>query len=329
MTEKGYRVAEGIATPTRPQRSLYIDLIGERAEVTDRLAALGEQVRHAQANPSTVSSAPAPLPFQLSASGTQQDRVAELGGAQVPYPMSQLAPSISPEEQIGIAQGISRYFSEINVSAGHVDITGRTRLVFGADANVTDCKYPELVGRGILPGLACFIDQDFGIVVRRGESLFYVYESSEFEKTPKLVDGGANGFLGHDFLEWHRRIPHYGAPLVSIFEGVDALFAQDRLDMLVVDLRGRHLYTDAEIVVRRHERDYVVPLRDSEGKYVGMAVFADLFLQDINMLRNPFAGGKHLVIESPITFNSRFKVIKHAGFREHPSGVRAADGTPA
>jgi hypothetical protein len=331
MNDKGYRVTESAPATVKQQRSLYIDLIGDRSEVTDRLGALGEQVSHVRANPRTVVAAPAPYPFRLSENQTLLDRVAELAGASVPYAMSQLAPGVTPGEQIDIVDGVCRYFAQITADtrAGCIDIAGRTRVVFDGEAKVSDSGYSGLAGRDLLPACACFIDQDFGIVLRRPSGLFYVYESSEFEKTPKRVEGGENNFLGNDFLEWHRRIPHYGLPLASIFERVDALFADELLDMLVVDLRGRHLYGDGEILVRRYERDYVVPLHNRDGQYVGMAVFADLFIQDINTLRNPLSGGKYLVVESPLLFNQRFQVVKHAGFREHPSGVRSADGTPA
>lgn len=325
-----YEIRPRFSTPSVDRRSLFIDLVGGRADVLDRLAALDQQLLRATANPRVVTKTATPRPFRLADPRTMQDRITELAGGEVPYQMAQLEPNWVASETISAAEGVAAYYpDEMELSAGAITVRGVATLRWDATGNVTECtEFPQLVGRNVLLALACFIEQDFGTVVMRGDRLFYVCECSEFEKTPKQVDGGGNGFLGADFLEWHVRIPHYGALLASIFRRTHELFSKDALDMLVVDLRGRHLYTDGRRIIRRYERDYVVPLRDASGAYVGLNVFADLLIGDIDELRHPLVGGPYLQIVSPIEFHRTFKAIKHAGFTEHPIGMREADGSP-
>jgi hypothetical protein len=328
MAETMYETRTRFTTRTTPQRSLFIDLIGPRSEVLERLTALNDQLERAVAHPRVLVPVATPVPFRLADERTVADRVAELSGAPVPYAMAQLEPGFVAAETIRAAQGIARFYEEIELGPSRAKIGARASLSWDAAGRISECvEYPTLVGCNVLLALACFLEQDFGTVVRRAQSLVYICECSEFEKTPKQVDSGANGFLGTDFLEWHRRIPGYGLLLASIFARADELFSKDQLDMLVVDLRGRHLYTDGKLIVRRYERDYAVPLRDASGAYVGLNVFADVLVGDINELRHPLAGGPHLHIVSPITFNRSFGVIRHAAFAEHPIGMRNPDGT--
>ena len=324
-----YEIGTQFTTPSVERRSVFVDLIGSRSEVLSRLTALEQQLTRALANPKVLVRCPTPQPFRLADARTTADRVAELAGVAVPYEMAQLEPGYRGAETVRIALGIASYYAEkMAVSPGAITVHGVATLRFDPDGKVTDCaEVPSLRGSNVLLALAAFIEQDFGTVVLRGERLFYVCECSEFEKTPKQVAGGHNGFLGEDFIDWHVRIPHYGPVLASIFAQVSTLFARNSLDMFVVDLRGRHLYSDGARLLRRYERDYAVPLRDAAGEYLGMNVFADVLLGDVDDERHPLAGGPFRKILSPIEFHRTASVVKHPGFTEHPAGKREADGS--
>ena len=181
---------------------------------------------------------------------------------------------------------------------------------------------PNLRGMHVLSVLAAFVNQDFGVVLHVCDKLRYAFDCSAFEKTPKDVESGHNHFVGLDFLEWHRRIPRLGKPLAELFGDMDKAFAADTLDLFTIDLRGRNLYTDGNIVVHRYERDYVVPLRLPDGKYLGFVNFADVFMKDIGEETRPQLGGAYFDVGCPKQFHHEFAVIKHAAYRDHPTGIR-------
>lgn len=323
-----YESGTQFTTPHVERRSVFVDLIGTRVEVLERLAALDEQLERALVNPKILARRATPHPYKLADARTRADRIAELAGTPVPYEMAQLERNPRAAETIRVAEAIAKHYSDfMAVESGRISIRSVAELTFDETSNVVSCpEFPELVGRNILLAVASFIEQDFGTVVQRGERLFYICECSEFEKTPKQVGNGHNGFLGEDFIDWHVRIPHYGQTLASIFQRVHTLFTKGALDMFVVDLRGRQLYSDGKRLLRRYERDYVVPLHDAAGAYVGLNVFADVLLGDIDSERHPLAGGPYLQVVAPIAFHRSISVVKHPGYADHPLGVRDPQG---
>ncbi|MBP0607667.1 MULTISPECIES: hypothetical protein [Burkholderia] len=188
------------------------------------------------------------------------------------YRISQFEVNKRGEESAQAARGIALTLAHADValtSANEIGIPDFGTFEFTDAGLVSSCdQFPEAVGHDALHFVGCFIEQDFGVLTRRNDDLYYTYICTNYEKTPKNVDTGVDGFVGENFLEWHRRIFN-AEPLHDFLSAVHRASGKNLLDMLMIDLRRRHLYTDGKSVVQRYERDFVMPLKELNGNYVG------------------------------------------------------------
>ncbi len=167
--------------------------------------------------------------------------------------------------------------------------------------------YKPIYGLSQCMFMSCNVEQDFAFCAFRGDKLMYVFESSIYEKTPKDALTGENIFLGQDLIEFHTKNKNFGPLFPEIFGNLLQNFRENKLDELVIDLRGSKVYTDGTQFVKRFERDYATPvLRDGELK--GMLVSADVFFQDVNEKGHPFQGAP--VINHDYNFHKIFQEVK-------------------
>lgn len=316
-------------TISKDQRSLYIDIIGDWSSVSERFDTVKARMRKAISGEERLLPSRTNVPIARSTPGAYKAKLRELLGEALPLRLAQFEEKKLGRDSYITAINIARFLDGQGVHLENpylIVIDSRICVEFDKNGTIARCEQiPQLAGKDVAHFMGCHVDQDFGITIRRGNTLVYSFDCGRFEKTPKDVDSRENYFLGLDFFEWHRRIPVAGSTLSSFFRETDAAFESDAFDVLLVDLRGRHLYTDGNVVVQRVERDYVLPLRDEAGAYCGMVHFADSFFRDIRDERRPFEGGKFLEIDCPIEFHETFKPIKHAAYRDHPRGMRQGD----
>lgn len=155
--------------------------------------------------------------------------------------------------------------------------------------------------------MSCNVEQDFAFCAFRGDKLMYLFESSIYEKTPKNALTGENPFLGQDLIEFHTKNKNFGPLFPEIFGNLLQNFRENKLDELVIDLRGSKIYTDGTQHVRRFERDYATAIR-RDGELKGMLVSADVFFQDVNETGNPYQGAP--VINHDYNFHRDFVEVK-------------------
>lgn len=306
-------------------KSVYLDLICSWEAIPPRLDQAFSDI--ASAVPMRRPAASKTLRLTRAPNAMTLAKLAELkSGAAEHFKMYGLDPNVPTAQLLAAAQALAPYL----VGAG-LRMTEDRRLTvegFGyieADEKglVRECpESPILIGRCLLAVMAAFVAQDFGVVLRQSSGLRYAFDCSAFEKTPKDVDNGHNHYIGLDFLEWHRRIPKMGVQLATLFEQLDRQFEMGAIDLFTIDLRGRNLYTNGTLVLHRYERDYVVPLRHSDGRYLGFVNFADVFMKEVGEERRPQQGGLYFDVGCPREFHRQFQVIKHAAFRPHPTGLR-------
>jgi hypothetical protein len=321
-----YRMTSYQGCAVAPRRSLHIDIIGSPSDVQGRFGVLREQLQSALSRDAAVPLvAETPWPFRRSSPRSIADKLAEMQGRPGRFRYAQLDSDARGIETVAALEGILPYCGAAGlqrIGVGTLRIEGLGDVSFDAEGRILEAPEASLRGGNVLQLAAAFIDQDFGVVVERGQSMVYLFDCSRFEKTPKHVDTGENKFLGQDFFEWHQRIPGFGPFLATTFRELDQALRRRLVDILTVELRGRNLYTDGQHVVQRYERDHVVPLWAADGRYVGLTVFADVFFKSFSEERRPWNGGQYLEIDSPAEFHQRFEVIKHAAFKPHPEGIR-------
>ena len=175
------------------------------------------------------------------------------------------------------------------------------KLIFGRQ------PYNPIYGLSQNMFMSCNVEQDFAFCVFRGDKLIYTFESSIYEKTPKNALTGENSFLGQDLIEFHKRNKNFGPLFPEIFGNLLHNFRQNKLDELIIDLRGSKVYTDGIQLVRRFERDYATAVRRN-GELKGMLVSADVFFQDVNEKGNPYKGAP--IIKHDYNFHRDFQDVK-------------------
>lgn len=313
-----------------PARALYLDLIGDKEQVMMDIQHLSEQLLKLQSGASVIQASKKPIPISRANDQAINERINELKGHPVRFKTTQIATHTTSEEIVRSIEALAIQLENAGVhylQHGLIEINDLCTLYYDDHGYVIK-TLPDLGlnGCNALEVIAGVCAQDFGLVIDRDGVLIYLYGSARYEKTPKHVENGYDYFVGENFLEWHRRIPVWGPSLARLFERMYSAFKQNHFDLLLVDLKGRHLYTDGNLVVRRYERDYALPLLTQDGETVGMTVFADSFFKNINDELRPFFGGKHLVITSPREFYDHFHAITHNAFRHHPFGMRDENG---
>jgi hypothetical protein len=316
--------------PLQVMRSLYVNLINAKDIVMSDMIKLSTQLQNRIDGKENIMQTKQPLCISRATDQAIAERIQELKGEKVPFQTTQLAHDKRGIEVRQALEGLALQLKNAGVnliSPCYIDIRDFCTLHYDEDGIIktTSCQ-PDLIGLNALEVVAGIAAQDFGLVIERENKLIYFYGSARYEKTPKHVETGYDYFLGEDFLEWHRRIPVWGETLAELFKRLYLAFQNDRVDSLVIDLKGRHHYTDGLLTVQRYERDYALPLKTIEGKLNGMIVFADSLFKNINDELSPFFGGKHLLITSPRAFHEAFHIIKHDTFYHHPAGIRNSKG---
>lgn len=313
-----------------PTRSLYVDLMRDKDVIIEDINLLIKKLQMMIANDHVIRPTKKPIPVSRASDKAIQERIDELKRYPVKFQTTQLAISYSETEIIQSIEGLAIRLENAGVhliQPGVIVINDLCKLEYDQNGCITRSN-PDigLCGINALELIAGVCAQDFGLVIERNTKLIYLYGSARYEKTPKHVESGFDYFVGEDFLEWHRRIPHWGATLAIFFELMYLAFKQNKLDSLIVDLKGRNLYTDGKIVVRRYERDYALTLPTMEGDTIGIIVFADSLFKNNNDEIHPFFGGKHVEIKSPREFSNNFHLVTHAAFQHHPFGIRDESG---
>lgn len=316
---------------SRPVRALYLDLIGDKQKIIADINQLSTQLQKVLTGDNVIHHAKKPIPISRATDDAIYERIEELKGHSVKFQTTQLAEYHTGNEVLLSLEGLAIQLENAGVhliKRGLITIKDLCTVHYDKNGLIHKTE-PDLGLAGInaLEVIAGICAQDFGLIIERDGILVYLYGSARYEKTPKHVESGFDYFLGEEFLEWHRRIPVWGSTLATLFERMYLAFKQDELDLLIVDLKGRNLYTDGKLLVRRYERDYAVPLPTLSGDTIGMIVFADSLFKNINDEGRPFFGGKHLYIKSPREFNNNFHIIMHAAFQHHPFGMRDENGT--
>lgn len=315
-----------------PYRSLYLDLIGDKEKVINDIKNLLASLINVNARQKTIAFDKKSQPISRASDKTIYERITELRAQKLSYRTSQLAANYSSDDLMKATEGLAIQLQNAGVNflqKGVINIENFATIFYDNEGCITRSEPEQSInGLKALELIAGFCAQDFGLIIDTRAELIYLYGSARFEKTPKHIDHGYDYFVGENFLEWHRRIPTWGHDLASLFEQLYFAFQAHLLDLLIVDLKGRNLYTNGELIVRRYERDYALPLCTNDGNIIGLTVFADSFFKNINDELRPFFGGKILAIESAMEFNDHFKVIKHAAFKHHPFGMRQQDGSP-
>lgn len=313
-----------------PARSLYLNLISDKKLIMDDIHSLSQVLQMVLTGDHFIEYTKKPIPVSRATDQAIYERIEELKGYSVPFQTTQLAKYYSPDEMIQAVEGLALQLKNAGVhliKRGLIIIKNICTLRYNNNGCISKSE-PDLgiVGINVLELIAGICAQDFGLVMERHGVLIYFYSSARYEKTPKHVENGFDYFVGEPFIEWHRRIPTWGPVLAALFEDMYMALKQKSLDSFIVDLKGRHQYTNGELILKRYERDYVLPLPTLEGQIIGMIVFADSLFMNINDKLNPLASGKYLHIESPREFHQHFRVIIDAGFRHHPFGIRDKHG---
>lgn len=317
---------------SRPVRGLYLDLMADKEIVMKDIDQLSTQLQGVLVEKNAIHFTKMPLPVSRATDEAIQERIDELKCHPVKFQTTQLDKNHTGHEIVRSVEGLAILLENAGVQLvkrGLIIIKDLCSMHYDENGRITKTE-PDigLVNSNALEVVAGICAQDLGLIIERDGVLVYLYGSSRYEKTPKHVETGYDYFIGEDFLEWHRRIPVWGQNLATLFERMYLAFKSDKFDSLVVDLKGRNLYTDGNLVVRRYERDYALPLPTLEGDTTGMIVFADSLFKNINDEVHPFFGGKHLNIKSPREFSDNFHIITHAAFQHHPLGIRDKNGRP-
>lgn len=315
---------------TEPGRSLYIDIIGARAEVEQRFGVLHDRLAQVIAAQEPVPLTPTPWPFRLAPPGVIRDKLDELRGKPLRFAVAQFDAEHRGEESVDLLEGMARIYDRAGLrltARGMLEIASYGTVLYGPGGLVTAAPDADVVGKNVLQLAAAFVEQDFALVLDRNGTMVYAFDCCMLEKTPKHVETGRNHFMGLDFYEWHERIPGWGHFLAGTFRKLDRAMRDRLIEMLYVDLRGRHRYSDGQVTVQRFERDYVLPLWNLDRRYVGFAVIADNYMMQPEEKLRPFEGGPFLRFDSQSAFHEAFRVI--APFQHHPHGMRTPDGREA
>lgn len=317
--------------PFQPQpmtlsRSLYLNLINEKDFVLNDIRELHQQFGAVLNGKETIPFSQQPKPISRATNQAIQERFAEIKGQTVSFKTTQLAKDYTDNEIVLALEGLAQQIESAGVKfikPGLIVIDAICTLHYDSQGQIISTE-PDLGLNGYhaLEMIAGICAQDFGLVIERNNALIYLYGSARYEKTPKNIHNGFDHFLGEDFLEWHRRILGVGPILANLFHSMYQLFKKNQFDQLIVDLTGRNLYTNGQYIIKRYERDYVLPLLTANGKVAGMTVFADSLFKDINDKVCPLFDGKFLQISSPLQFHDCFTIMTSENFQPHPIGMR-------
>lgn len=305
-------------------RHMSLNLIDKREIVLTNIEKLTQQLDELLINKRIINSELLPTPITRAPASYFTERIEELKGITYSFKTSQLPCQYTSRQMISALEGLAVALEDIGIQliqSGVITIADYG-TIFYDETGIISRTEPELglTGLNAIEVLAGVVGQDFGLIIKHHQTLIYFYSSARFEKTPKHVETGYDYFVGEDFLEWHRRIPTWGEILANMLDKLFQAFCQQKLDLLSIDLKGRHVYTNEKVRVCRYERDYAVPLRLS-GETIGMIVFADSLFKPVDE-KLSFTKGKHLQIDSPRQFHQQFKIIKHEQFAHHPFGMR-------
>lgn len=311
-------------------KSLYLNLMDDKKVVMNNIHSLTQKLEQLFAGLELIEPEFNPIPIKRATDISIYERLQELRGETVKFKTTQLASEHTSDEILSAIEGLSIQINHAGVEfikPGEVFVKDLGKICYDTDGRIINSASSyALDNLPVLEVIAGICKQDFGLVIQRGATLIYLYGSARFEKTPKHVKTGFDYFLGEDFYEWHRRIPYWGDSLEKLFRQLYLNFKMGKLDSFIVDLKGRHSYTNNEVVVQRYERDYALPLKTSSGQVLGLTVFADSLFKNVDNKLNPFEGGTHLVIDSPVAFHEHFQLVENEQLQHHPFGMRNENG---
>ncbi len=318
-------------------RALYIDLTGEDAaeqlkELNRKLNIFNDSIDPTSGGFSpTYSGVPrlsiepehiAPV-LELANDCEYKTKTVELLGAKLCYRIAQFSPTHRMFDSAVAADDLARKLAHVGVTFEKERLERRvvvpargTEIIYDHNGRILLATGPEieqykglaekLRGQDALHYLACHIQQDMAVVMKKGDRMVYTFDCSMYEKTPKDVETGENKFLGMDLLEFHGRAKTFGSMLPGLLRNLVSCFEQQRLDLLEIDLRGANIYSNGEQQARRFERDYVTPIFE-DGVFHGILAYADVFFQDPAETGSPYGGN---AIHHPVKFHKEYKVMK-------------------
>lgn len=269
-------------------RMMYLDVRGTAEETARQLAEMVSCLREICNGERVLSTQIVPASVAPACDAMRKYRMDELLGNRPRFISFARDSSISDSEDEMIAANLVRLLAPYGV------------------------KMERVVGHSALQAMSCHVQQDFGVILKRDEKFVYVFDCASFEKTPKDPVSGLNHFVGQDIAAFHGRAKTHGHVMPMVMHNLADALSRHALDMLIIDLNGAGRYTDGTIVVRRFERNYVVPMWDN-GRFAGMIVFADPFFQNETESADPFCGGGFVSVTGPGEFHKRFHLITKGG----------------
>ena len=251
-------------------------------------------------------------------------RTVEMLGAELYYRIAQFAPEHEVKDSALVADNLAKRLAHVGVQfkkrgkERRIVIPGReTEFTYDQYGTIQRATGPEIAkyndlaqnleGQDALHFLAAHVHQDLAVVMKKKDGLIYTFDCSMYEKTPKDVETGENKFLGRNLMDLTGK--YEGIQFNYFLENLVGCFQQLRLDLLTVDHRGEHIYSNGEQEARRFERDYVTPIRRFR-KFKGILAYADVFFQDPLVTENPFDGGE--VLDHQVKFHKEYKPVRKA-----------------
>jgi hypothetical protein len=253
-------------------------------------------------------------------------RTVEMLGANLAYKIAQFAKEHEVRDSALVADDLAQKLAHVGVKFKRrgkqrriIVSTRKTEFTYDQYGTIQSASGPEiekysglaekLEGQDALHYLACHVQQDLAVVMKKGDKMVYTFDCSMYEKTPKDVETGENKFLGKDLLDFHGKAETFGHILPNLLRNLVSCFSQGRLDLLEIDLKGANVYSNGEHEVRRFETDYVTPIVDN-GTFHGILAYADVLFQDAAETRSPYKGG--IIVPHQVNFHKEYKVVKNA-----------------
>ena len=305
----------------RMVKKLYVDLAGQH--VAEELNSLSRRLELMSVGQAAADHGPTTVELKLSEREDYLRKLSELNGKKLPFRIAQFEKGHDSSHISAIAA--DRVMDDLEPTGLRIADYSRMMRIVERDGRLL-FSYSTLLGQAFAPVryedrprkndfsgvdvlhyLACNIEQELAFVQKKGDALVYVFDSSRFEKSSKDPETGENKYLGMDLVNFHRGVKGFGHVLPGIMTGIANAMEQGSLDLLTIDLRGNHVYTDGEQQVKRFERDHLVPVRSGKN-LVGIIGYADVHFQDVGQFMSPYKGGSEIDLTG---FQENFRVMKN------------------